>query len=76
MIEKELARSLLPLVNGEDYGLLQEYVKSRQSIIMKALPYAVDINDIRDMQGAYKELGMLEKLREWVLQDSKNEGNK
>lgn len=73
MIDKEIARALLPFVHSEHYQALMDYVTYRQSVINKALPYAANIEDIRDMQGAYKELGILEQLREWVVQDSKKE---
>jgi hypothetical protein len=73
MIDKEIARSLLPFVNGEQYELLQAYVKYRQGILDKGLRFAVNVDDVRDMQGAHKELMILENLRTYVHQDSKKE---
>lgn len=76
MIDKEVARSLLPFVHSEHYDALMDYVKSRQAILDKGLRFAAEVGDIRDMQGAHKELSILENLREWVVQDSKKEEDK
>lgn len=66
-----MARDLLPLVHSEDYKYLMAYVAYRKGLLKEATMIAVDNEAIRNMQGAYQELKLLEDLQKWVEQDSR-----
>lgn len=67
-----MARDLLPLVHSTEYDVLMAYVKYRQQRLKDTTMIAADIDAIRNMQGAYQELKLMEDLRKWVEQDSKD----
>lgn len=72
MIDKQMARDLLPLVHNELYTELLKYVAYRKNRLKDATMVAVDVEAIRNMQGAYSELSLLEDLKKWVETDSKD----
>jgi len=72
MIEKNLARDLVPLVNGLDYFELHKYVQYRIDQLHKESENSVDIVAIYHIQGAIRELRRFLNLKEEVLADSRD----
>ena len=72
MIDKEMARKLLPLVHSTEFDTLLAYVKYRKEIHKEGMAIIPDVDAWRNMQGAYQELNLMENLRKWVEQDSKD----
>lgn len=71
MLDKYLARNLIPLVNLNNDALL-EYAMYRLAILRNELETLVEINDILRIQGQIKELRRLITLKDEVLEDSKD----
>lgn len=71
MIDKQIARKLLPLVNDPvDMKLIGEYITFRLDLLRLDLENATDMNSILRTQGQIKELKRLLNLRDEVLQDA------
>lgn len=71
MLDKYLARNLIPLVNTNNDALL-EYAMYRLGFLRNELETLVEINDILRIQGQIKELRRLITLRDEVLEDAKD----
>lgn len=71
MLDKYLARNLIPLVNVNNDALL-EYAMYRLGILRNELETLIEINDILRIQGQIKELRRLITLRDEVLEDAKD----
>ena len=73
MLERDLARDLIPLVNIPDnYDRLLGYVNYRINLLQQNLNNSVDINDILRYQGSIKELQRFTSLKDEVLADSES----
>jgi len=71
-MEKDLYRSLLPLVNDKtSMELLIQYAEARIPPLHTALEQAQTIETVRNMQGRIAELRRFKTLREEVLEGSK-----
>jgi hypothetical protein len=71
MLDKYVARNLIPLVNTNNDALL-EYAMYRLGILRNELETLVEINDILRIQGQIKELRRLITWRDEVLEDAKD----
>lgn len=71
MLDKYLARNLIPLVNVNN-DALSEYALYRLSLLRNELETLVEINDILRIQGQIKEIRRLLTLRDEVLEDAKD----
>lgn len=72
MLDKYLARSLIPVVNTNNDALI-EYANYRIDMLRHDLETLVEINDILRIQGQIKEIRRLLTLRDEVLHDAKDE---
>ena len=71
---KEVARKLLKLVNVKsNIDLLELYMNHRVAVLHKQMEQARDLDELRQTQGAIKELRRLSTLRDEVITLSKDE---
>jgi hypothetical protein len=71
-MDKDLYRSLLPLVNDKtSMELLMQYAEARIPSLHNALEQAQNIEAVRALQGRISELRRFKTLREEVLEGSK-----
>lgn len=70
MLDKQLARNLLPLVNSALNEDLIEYANYRIKILNTTLENSVEINDILRVQGQIKELRRLLTLKVEAIEDA------
>tara|TARA_R100001443_G_C3212795_1_gene143873 strand:- start:184 stop:405 length:222 start_codon:yes stop_codon:yes gene_type:complete len=72
-MRKEVAKKLLKLVNVKsNTDLLELYMESRINILHKQMEQLPDMNDVRQAQGAIKELRRLQTLRDEVIAGAKD----
>ena len=72
-MRKEVAKKLLKLVNVKsNTDLLELYMESRINILHKQMEQLPDMNDVRQAQGAIKELRRLQTLRNEVIAGAKD----
>ena len=70
---KEVAKKLLKLVNVKsNTDLLEFYAKERVQILYKQMEQLANIDEIRQMQGAIKEIKRLITLRDEVIEKAKD----
>ena len=71
-MEKDLARSILPLVNDVDkYLILQEYIDNRIETMRNFLENTKDHDKILEVQGSIAELRRFQTLRDQALEGAK-----
>ena len=71
---KEVAKKLLKLVNVKsNTDLLELYMNHRVSVLYKQMEKARDLDELRQTQGAIKELRRLSTLRDEVITGAKDE---
>lgn len=72
-MKKEVAKKLLKLVNVKsNTDLLEFYAKERVQILYKQMEQLANIDEIRQMQGAIKEIKRLITLRDEVIEKAKD----
>lgn len=72
-MRKEVAKKLLKLVNVKsNTDLLELYMEARINILHKQMEQLPDMNDVRQAQGAIKELRRLQTLRDEVIAGAKD----
>ena len=72
-MKKEVAKKLLKLVNVKsNTDLLEFYAKERVQILYRQLEQLANIDEIRQMQGAIKEIKRLITLRDEVIEKAKD----
>jgi len=72
-MKKEVAKKLLKLVNVKsNTDLLELYMEDRIYILHKQMEQLPDMNDVRQAQGAIKELRRLQTLRHEVIAGAKD----
>ena len=72
-MRKEVAKKLLKLVNVKStMDLLELYMNERIHVLHRQVEQLPDINDIRQAQGAIKELRRLQTLRNEVIAGAKD----
>lgn len=73
MMNKEIAKALLPIVNDNfTMETFDKYVVYRIYVLRASLETLADINEIRKVQGAIQELKRMVSLRDEVLQELKD----
>lgn len=73
MMNKEIAKALLPIVNDTfTMETFDKYVVYRIYVLRASLETLADINEIRKVQGAIQELKRMVSLRDEVLQELKD----
>jgi hypothetical protein len=71
-MDKDTARSILPLVNDVDrYDLLQSYVRARIEVLRGYLESTKELNKVLEIQGSIAELRRFQTLREQAVEGSK-----
>lgn len=71
-MDKEIARSLLPLVNDKEYlDKLIEYAEHRIALHHKNLEIAKTFEEVQKIQGSIRELKFFHTLRDEVTTRSK-----
>jgi hypothetical protein len=71
-MEKHVCRELLKLVNDPDtYTALHTYMEARRALLLSRLEQANDMDEVRSIQGALKEVGRLDTLQEEVRKGAK-----
>lgn len=71
-MDKDVARSLLPLVNDpKTLSILIEYSEYRISRLKDALSIAKTFEEVQKLQGAIRELSLFKTLRDEVQEKSK-----
>ena len=71
-MEREFARSLLPLVNDKEGSvLLLGYIEHRVQKLKDALCIAKSFDEVCQLQGSIRELNRFETLKSEVLQFAK-----
>ena len=66
-MEKHVCRQLLPLVNDpEIHAALDTYMEARRAILLARLEQANDMDEVRSIQGALREVGRIATLKEEV----------
>ena len=72
MMDKLLYRTLLPLVNNKDsYTILVEYSEARISTLLHQISTEPDMDKVKSIQGAIRELRRIKTLRDEVIAGAK-----
>jgi len=72
MMDKLLYRTLLPLVNDKDsYTILVEYSEARISTLLHQISTEPDMDKVKSIQGAIRELRRIKTLRDEVIAGAK-----
>jgi hypothetical protein len=71
-MEQQVYRDLLPLVNDRElYSRFMDFVTARIDHLRGSLESASDIDEVRRVQGAIRELRRMQKLKEEAIERSK-----
>lgn len=71
-MDKLLYRTLLPLVNDKDsYTILVEYSEARISTLLHQISTEPDMDKVKSIQGAIRELRRIKTLRDEVIAGAK-----
>jgi|TARA_Y100001937_G_scaffold31383_1_gene44945 hypothetical protein len=72
-MKKEVAKKLLKLVNVKsNTDLLEFYAKERVQILYRQMEQLVNIDEIRQIQGAIREIKRLTTIRDEVVEKAKD----
>ena len=70
---KEVAKKLLKLVNVKsNTDLLEFYAKERVQILYRQIEQLASVDEIRQIQGAIREIKRLTTIRDEVIEKSKD----
>jgi len=72
MMDKPFYRSMLLMVNDKDnYQSLTVYASTRIELLLQQLSTETDVDKIRALQGAIRELRRIKTLRDEVIEGAK-----
>ena len=72
-MKKEVAKKLLKLVNVKsNTDLLEFYAKERVQILYRQMEQLASIDEIRQIQGAIREIKRLKTIRDEVIEKAKD----
>ena len=72
-MKKEVAKKLLKLVNVKsNTDLLEFYAKDRVQILYRQMEHLASIDEIRQIQGAIREIKRLTTIRDEVIEKAKD----
>lgn len=72
MMDKPFYRSMLLMVNDKDnYQSLIVYASTRIELLLQQLSTETDVDKIRALQGAIRELRRIKTLRDEVIEGAK-----
>ena len=72
-MKKELAKKLLKLVNVKsNTDLLEFYAKERVQILYRQMEQLANVDEIRQIQGAIREIKRLSTIRDEVIEKAKD----
>ena len=70
---KEVAKKLLKLVNVKsNTDLLEFYAKERVQILYRQMEQLANVDEIRQIQGAIREIKRLSTIRDEVIEKAKD----
>ena len=72
-MKKEVAQKLLKLVNVKsNTDLLEFYAKARVQILYRQMEQLASVDEIRQIQGAIREIKRLTTIRDEVIEKAKD----
>ena len=72
-MKKEVAKKLLKLVNVKsNTDLLEFYAKERVQILYRQMEHLASVDEIRQIQGAIREIKRLTTIRDEVIEKAKD----
>ena len=72
-MKKEVAKKLLKLVKGKsNTHLLEFYAKERVQILYRQMEQLASVDEIRQIQGAIREIKRLTTIRDEVIEKAKD----